>query len=131
MTQLLFSALIVFLSLPTLILLVWPALKLLALKGWWRMVWIVFWPLILLAWIADVIVARTWWPALFGWPRSNELTVSDTLERLIGEHLHRRWLLATCIAEVLDDISPGHIKALASGPPTSSRPRAAFFTPMN
>jgi hypothetical protein len=113
-TWLLFSALIVFLSLPTLILLVWPALKLFGLKGWWRWLWLVFWPVMLVAWLADLVVARTWWPFLFGWPRSHEVTISDTLERLIGEHLHRRWLLAVCIAEVLDSISPGHIKNLGS-----------------
>ena len=104
--------LIIFLSLPTLILLVRPALKLFDLKGRWRLLWLAFWPLMLAAWLADVIVARTWWPVLFGWPRGNEITVSHTLERLIGEHNHRRWLLATCIATELDRISPGHIKAL-------------------
>lgn len=105
--------LIIFLSLPTLVLLVWPVLKLLDLRGLWRLLWLAFWPVMLAAWLADVIVARTWWPVLFGWPRSNEITVSHTLERLIGEHNHRRWLLATCIAAELDRISPGHIKALS------------------
>lgn len=105
--------LIIFLSLPTLILLVWPALKLFDLKGGWRLLWLVFWWVMLLAWLADVIVARSWWVVLFGWPRRNEITVSHTLERLIGEHDHKRWLLATCIADVLDGISPGHIKAFS------------------
>lgn len=109
-TSLLYLSLIVFLSLPTLLLLLWPALKLFDLKGCWRLIWLLGLPIMLLAWVADLIVCRTWWPVLFGWPRSHELTVSDTLERLIGEHLHSRWLLATCIAEVLDGISPGHIK---------------------
>lgn len=112
MTWLLYTALVVFLALPTLILLVWPALKLLQLKGWWRLVWVVFWPLILLAWLADLIVCRTWWPVLFGWPRNRELTISDTLERLIGEHEHTSWALAASIAKELDRISPGHIKIL-------------------
>lgn len=112
MSWLLYPFLIAFLSLPTLILLVWPALKLFDLTGWWRLLWLVGLPLMLLAWVADVIVCRTWWPVLFGWPRDNEITVSHMLERLIGDHLHKRWLLATCIAEVLDSISPGHIKAL-------------------
>lgn len=131
MSWLLYPLLIAFVSLPTLILLVWPALKLFDLKGWWRLLWLlgpalmllgltgcwqvlylIGFPIMLLAWLADVIVARTWWPVLFGWPRDSEITVSHTLERLIGDHLHKRWLLATCIAEVLDSISPGHIKAL-------------------
>ena len=68
--------------------------------------------IILLAWLADLIVCRTWWPVLFGWPRSHELTVSDTLERLIGEHEHTSWALAASIAQELDRISPGHIKIL-------------------
>lgn len=121
----------IFLSLPTLIILAWPALKLLALKGWWRIVWFVgpalmllelpgYWqllcliglPTMLLAWLADVIVARTWWVLLFGWPRWGEVTVSHTMERIIGEHDHDDWLLAASIAKVLDRISPGHIKAL-------------------
>ena len=112
MTWLLYLPLIAFLSLPLLILLVWPALKLFDLTGWLRLWWLVGWPLMLLAWLSDVIVCRTWWPVLFGWPRDNEITVSHTLERLLGEHLHKRWLLATCIAQLLDDISPGHIKAM-------------------
>lgn len=110
MTWLLYTALAVFLALPTLILLVWPALKLLQLKGWWRLVWLVFWPFILLAWLADIIVARTWFVPVFGWPRRSEVTVSHALERLVGEHLHPSWALAASIAQVLDRISPGHIK---------------------
>jgi hypothetical protein len=112
MTALLYLLGAVFVSLPTLILLVWPALKLFDLRGWWRLLWLLFWWVMLLAWLADVIVARTWWVLLFGWPRDNEITVSHTLERLLGEHLHPRWLLAGCIASELDRISPGHIKAL-------------------
>lgn len=104
--------LIAFLSLPTLILLVWPVLKLLELRGWWRLLWLVLWPLMLLAWVADLIVCRTWWPVLFGWPRWGEVTVSDTLERLVGEHEHTSWALAASIAQELDRISPGHIKIL-------------------
>lgn len=112
MSWLIYPPLIAFLSLPLLILLVWPALKLFDLTGGWRLLWLVGWPVMFLAWVADVVVCRTWWPVLFGWPRDNEITVSHTLERLIGEHLHKRWLLATCIAQLLDDISPGHIKAM-------------------
>lgn len=112
MSWLIHTPLIAFLSLPLLILLVWPALKLFDLTGWWRLLWLLFWPLMLLAWVADVIVCRTWWPVLFGWPRSNEITVSHTLERLIGEHEHPSWALAASIAQELDRISPGHIKAL-------------------
>lgn len=104
--------LVIFLSLPTLILLVWPALKLLALSGLWRLLWLILWPLMLLAWLADVVVARTWWPIVFGWPRRGEITVSDAINRLIGEHLHPDWQLAACIARVLDRISPGHIPNL-------------------
>jgi hypothetical protein len=112
MTWLLFPLLIAFLALPTLILLVWPALKLFDLQGWWRWLWLVFWPVMLLAWVADLIVCRTWWALKFGWPRSNEITVSHTLERLIGEHEHPSWALAASIAQELDRISPGHIKIL-------------------
>jgi hypothetical protein len=112
MSWLLLIPLVAFLSLPVLILLVWPALKLFDLKGWWRLLWLVSLPLMLLAWLADVIVCRTWWPVLFGWPRCTEITVSHTLERLIGEHEHPSWALAASIAQELDRISPGHIKAL-------------------
>lgn len=114
MTWLLYLPLIVFLSLPVLILLVWPALKLFDLQSWWRLLWLLGWPLMLLAWVADVIVCRTWWPVLFGWPRSNEITVSHSINRIVGEHseAHPEWLLAACIARVLDRISPGHIPNL-------------------
>lgn len=132
MTWLLYTALVIFLALPTLILLTWPALKLFDLKGWWRLIWLLgpalllfdlagYWqflylfglPLMLLAWAADVIVARTWWVVLFGWPTWKEVTVSHTLERLIGDHDHKSWALAASIAQELDRISPGHIKALS------------------
>ncbi len=112
MTWHLYVAAIVFLSLPTLLLLVWPALKLFDLKGLWRVLWLAFWPVMLAAWLADVIVCRTWWTVLFGWPRGNEITVSHTLERLVGEHEHKSWALAASIAQELDRISPGHIKIL-------------------
>ena len=114
MIWLLYIPLAIFLALPTLCLLVWPALKLFDLKGWWRLLWLPLFWFILLVWLADVIVARTWWPILFGWPHSNEITVSHTLERLIGEHKHRSWALAAAIAQELERISPGHIKALSS-----------------
>ncbi|ARV17471.1 hypothetical protein AEP_00511 [Curvibacter sp. AEP1-3] len=112
MTWHLYVAAVVFLSLPTLLLLVWPALKLFDLKGLWRVLWLAFWPVMLAAWLADVIVARTWWVLLFGWPKCNEVTISHTLERLIGEHEHKSWALAASIAQELDRISPGHIKIL-------------------
>ena len=133
MSWLIYLPLIAFVSLPVLILLVWPALKLFDLTGWWRLLWLLgpalmllgltgFWqvlyliglPIMLLAWVADVIVCRTWWPVLFGWPRDNEITVSHSINRIVGEHseAHPEWLLAACIARVLDRISPGHIPNL-------------------
>lgn len=112
MIWLAYLVLIVFLALPTLVVLTWPALKLFDLQGWWRVLWLGGFPVMLAAWLADLIVARTWWVVLFGWPTWKEVTVSHTLERLLGEHEHPRWLLAGCIAQELDRISPGHIKAL-------------------
>lgn len=124
--------LVIFAALPVLILLTWPALKLFDLNGWWRLLWLlgpalmlldlsgfgqvsylIGLPTMLLAWLADVIVARTWWVILFGWPTWKEVTVSHTLERLIGEHKHPSWALAAAIAQELDRISPGHIKVLS------------------
>lgn len=36
----------------------------------------------IVAWVADVVAARTLWPVLAGWPCPHELTISHTLERL-------------------------------------------------
>lgn len=61
----------------------------------------------------DVFIAHTTWAIVFGWPKRGEWTISHTLERIIVNHEHERWLLAAAIAKEINSISPtgNHIRA--------------------
>lgn len=39
-------------------------------------------PLAVFAWIFDIVIAHTTWAIIAGWPKSNEFSISNTLERL-------------------------------------------------
>lgn len=49
----------------------------------WRYWWLT--PLVLVAFIADVVAAHTSWAVIAGWPKKGEWTISHTLERLVQE----------------------------------------------
>lgn len=92
----------------TFLLLLKPALDCVE-GGEWRYFWAV-----LPAWLLDVLIAHTTWALVFGWPHRGEWTISDTLERIVSEHKHPRWLLAAAIAQEINSVSPTgkHIKAM-------------------
>ena len=71
-------------------------------------------PVALVAWVIDVILCHTTWALVAGWPRRNELTISDTLERLcmsFDDPDHKLWV---AIAKKINRVSPtnSHIKAV-------------------
>lgn len=72
---------------------------------------IVAWPFLVvytvLVWFADIVLAHTLMGDLFGEPQGKELTISDTLERLYSTG-HPD---AVRLAEAINFVSPGHIKA--------------------
>lgn len=88
------------------------------LKDWADYVINFDWPdclALLIAGPLDVFIAHTTWALVFGWPKRGEWTVSHTLERIVSEHKHPRWLLAAAIAQEINETSPTgkHIKAIA------------------
>lgn len=109
MTTLLFSLFLWYLAAPfLLILLLHPALEAVDLGSRNPLKWFAA----LVAYFADLTVARTIWPAIFGWPRYSEATVSHTLERLIRDPLHSD--LAIPIAVRINTISKNHIQGLTA-----------------
>ena len=58
-------------------------------------------PVTLVAWVMDVIICHTYWVILAGWPRDNERTVSDTLERLCYDFDHPHHKLFVAISRKL------------------------------
>lgn len=73
------------------------------------------WLALLIAAPLDVFIAHTTWALVFGWPKRGEWTISHTLERIVSEHKHPRWLLAAAVAQEINEESPTgkHIKAMA------------------
>ena len=70
-------------------------------------------PVALLAWIADIIAAHTTWAVVAGWPRSQEWTISHTLERLCKEFAHPDYLLFIQVSKKINRIAgQQHIKAV-------------------
>ncbi len=68
------------------------------------------------AWVADVIVARTTFAAIAGKPQAGEVTVSHMLERLANSSnaKHPNYLLYVELAHFINRQSPTgrHIKAV-------------------
>jgi len=65
-----------------------------------------------IVWVLDVFLAHTLWAGVFGYPHKGELTISDTLERLcVTPQRHKAWLIGLALS--INNISPGHIKAVA------------------
>lgn len=99
-----FLSLILFvLAAPVLLgLLLWPALQ--CVDGGRRA------PGFLLAgvlgFVLDIIVARTTFVLLFGWPRWRELTVSHSLQRIVNEMKHPRLHWAVYISEGINEVGP-------------------------
>jgi hypothetical protein len=75
-------------------------------------------PITILAWFVDVILCRTAWAMVFGWPKRKELTISDTLERLCKDNTHPDYLLLIEIAKKINRVDPfhSHIKAVHDKP---------------
>lgn len=91
-----------------LILLLRPALLCTEGGRWWLL------PFAVLAWVVDVILAHTTWALVAGWPKRNEITISDTLERLCMSFDHPDHKLFVAVAKKINSISPthSHIKAV-------------------
>ena len=77
-------------------------------RDWWRFDLLVF---TLTIWFIDIVLAHTTMVPAFGWPKGKELTISDTLERLIFSKSIEQ-VGALKLARAIDVISPGHIKNL-------------------
>lgn len=93
------------------LLLLKPALECVEGGKWWH-----FWA-VLPAYVLDLLIAHTTWALVFGWPKSYELTISHTLERLVRDTRHPRHALAVAIAREINAVSPTgkHIKAAQHG----------------
>lgn len=77
--------------------------------GYWYLL-----PVALFAWVVDIMLAHTLWPLIAGWPRRNEITISDTLERLCMDFTHPHHRLFVAIAKTINHLDPkrSHIKAV-------------------
>ena len=77
--------------------------------GYWYLA-----PVAFVAWLADVLICRTYWAWLTGWPRRNEVTISHTLERLCFDFQHPYHLQCVALAKAINRIDPrhSHIKAV-------------------
>lgn len=71
-------------------------------------------PVTVLAWLIDVVLCRTFWPLLAGWPHAGEITISDTLERLCVDYGHPDRYLFVAIARKINRLDPlgSHIKSV-------------------
>lgn len=56
--------------------------------------------------VLDVIVARTTFAVIFGWPRWKEVTVSNALQRIVNEGDHPLLDWAVYISEGINKVSP-------------------------
>lgn len=67
----------------------------------------------LVAWVLDLIIARTTWRLVAGPLQGSERTISDTLERLCLDINHPDWALFCSLARRINRLSPNgnHIKA--------------------
>lgn len=68
----------------------------------------------LIAWPLDIFLAHTTWALIAGWPKKNEWTISDTLERLCVDIHNPDWIIYYGIANKINRKSPtgNHIKAV-------------------
>lgn len=67
----------------------------------------------LLAWVLDLIIARTTWRLIAGPLQPGERTISDSLERLCKDINHPHWALFYSLSRYINSLSPGgkHIKS--------------------
>lgn len=67
----------------------------------------------LVAWVLDIIIARTTWRLVAGPLQGSERTISDSLERLCLDINHPDWALYYSLARSINRLSPtgNHIKA--------------------
>ena len=65
------------------------------------------------AWVLDVILARTTWRLIAGPLQGRERTISDSLERLCLDVNHPDWALFYALSRYINRLSPTgrHIKA--------------------
>ncbi len=56
--------------------------------------------------VLDIIVARTTFVLIFGWPRWRELTVSHSLQRIVNEMEHPRLHWAVYISRGINESGP-------------------------
>lgn len=68
----------------------------------------------LIAWVLDLIIARTVWRLIAGPLRPGEKTISDSLERLSVDINNPDWALYHSLARRINRVSPtrNHIKAV-------------------
>ena len=71
-------------------------------------------PFAVAGWLVDCILCHTAWAIAFGWPHQDEVTVSDTLERLCKDFKNPDHYLFVAIAKKINSICPthDHIKAV-------------------
>ncbi len=69
----------------------------------------------LVAWVLDLIIARTTWRLVAGPLQGSERTISDSLERLCLDINHPDWALFYSLSRHINRLSPtgNHIKAAA------------------
>lgn len=91
-----------------LIILLKPALLCVEARRYW------LYPVALVAWIIDVIIAHSTWALIAGWPRKGEWTISQTLNRLCKDRSHPDHLLFVQIAKKINQTSPtkNHIQGV-------------------
>ena len=67
----------------------------------------------LVAWVLDLIIARTTWRLFAGPLQDSERTISDSLERLCLDINHPDWALFYSLARRINRLSPtgNHIRA--------------------
>lgn len=67
----------------------------------------------LVAWVLDLIIARTTWRLVAGPLQGSERTISDSLERLCKDINNPDWALYYSLARRINRLSPtgNHIKA--------------------
>ncbi len=91
-----------------LIILLKPALLCVEAKKYW------LFPIALVAWVIDMIIAHTTWALIAGMPKSGEWTISQTLNRLCKDKTHPDHQLFIQIAKKINQMSPtkNHIQGV-------------------
>ena len=67
----------------------------------------------LIAWVLDLIIARTTWRLIAGPLQGSERTISDSLERLCKDVHNPNWAMYYSISRYINSLSPtgNHIRS--------------------